>query len=118
LEQLAAFLASQQPKLVAVREIGLDLTMENPQFQRPHPLLYAQLTLVKQHRLPVILHSRRTHDQLAAVLCCLALLLCGVVHGFARSLSQARAFVCLGYYIGVGGTIRYPRAQKTRSVIA
>ncbi len=36
----------------------------------------------------------------------------GVVHGFAGSLSQAQAFIRLGYYIGVGGTITYERAQK------
>lgn len=43
---------------------------------------------------------------------------CGVVHGFAGSLSQAQAFIRLGYYIGVGGTISYERAQKTRNVMA
>ncbi|WAY99718.1 TatD family hydrolase, partial [Serratia marcescens] len=42
----------------------------------------------------------------------------GVVHGFAGSLSQAQAFIRLGYYIGVGGTITYERAQKTRGVMA
>ncbi|QJW57747.1 putative metal-dependent hydrolase YjjV [Serratia plymuthica] len=118
LEQLAGFLASRPPKLVAVGEIGLDLYMENPQFERQQRLLIAQLKLAKQHDLPVILHSRRTHDQLAAALRRVPLPRRGVVHGFAGSLSQAQAFIRLGYYIGVGGTISYERAQKTRSVMA
>jgi len=42
----------------------------------------------------------------------------GVVHGFAGSLQQAQRFVGLGYKIGVGGTITYPRASKTRDVMA
>jgi TatD DNase family protein len=42
----------------------------------------------------------------------------GVVHGFAGSYQQAEAFIKLGYYIGVGGTITYPRASKTRQVMA
>lgn len=42
----------------------------------------------------------------------------GVVHGFSGSLQQAERFVQLGYKIGVGGTITYPRASKTRDVIA
>ena len=42
----------------------------------------------------------------------------GVVHGFAGSLSQAQAFIKLGFAIGVGGTISYARAQKTRQVMA
>lgn len=41
-----------------------------------------------------------------------------MVHGFAGSLEQAQAFIKLGYYIGVGGTISYLRAQKTRNVMA
>lgn len=40
------------------------------------------------------------------------------MHGFAGSLQQAERFVQLGYKIGVGGTITYPRASKTRDVIA
>ncbi|MFP1482813.1 TatD family hydrolase [Escherichia coli] len=37
---------------------------------------------------------------------------------FPGSLQQAERFVQLGYKIGVGGTITYPRASKTRDVIA
>lgn len=118
LEQLAGFLASCPQKLVAVGEIGLDLYMEDPQFERQQRLLKAQLKLAKEYDLPVILHSRRSHDQLAAMLRRAELPRRGVVHGFAGSLSQAQAFIRLGYYIGVGGTISYERAQKTRSVMA
>ena len=118
LEQLAMLLAERPHKLVAVGEIGLDLYMDNPQFERQQSVLLAQLRLAKQHDLPVILHSRRTHDQLAAALRRMQLPRRGVVHGFAGSLSQAQAFIRLGYYIGVGGTITYERAQKTRGVMA
>jgi len=118
LEQLAQCLASQPAKLVAVGEIGLDLFMPDPQFERQQQLLKAQFRLAKQHDLPVILHSRRSHDQLAAMLRQAKLPRTGVVHGFAGSLSQAQAFIRLGYAIGVGGTISYERAQKTRAVMA
>ncbi|PVZ84281.1 metal-dependent hydrolase [Serratia sp. S1B] len=118
LEQLAALLAAKPTKLVAVGEAGLDLFMANPQFMRQQAVLKAQLKLAKQYDLPMILHSRRSHDQLAAILRRGDVPRGGVVHGFAGSLAQAQAFVGLGYYIGVGGTISYPRAQKTRSVVA
>jgi TatD DNase family protein len=118
LELLASFLASLPPKLVAVGEIGLDLYMAEPQFERQQALLKAQLKLAKQYSLPVILHSRRSHDQLAAILRRADVPRRGVVHGFAGSLAQAQAFIRLGYYIGVGGTISYERAQKTRHVMA
>lgn len=105
-------------KLVAIGEIGLDLYMENPQFERQEQMLEAQLKLAKRYDLPVILHSRRTHDLLAVHLKRHSLARTGVVHGFAGSWQQAERFIELGYFIGVGGTITWPRASKTRSVIA
>ena len=115
---LEAALAAKPEKLVAVGEIGLDLYRDNPQFERQQHLLDAQLRLAKQYDLPVILHSRRTHDKLAMHLKRHALPRTGVVHGFSGSLQQAQRFIELGYKIGVGGTITYPRASKTRAVMA
>lgn len=106
------------PKLIAVGEIGLDHYMEDPQPEKQLSLLHEQLSLAKRYDFPVILHSRRTHDILAKILRQAAQPCTGVVHGFAGSLSQAQAFVRAGYYIGVGGTITYERAQKTRATIA
>lgn len=111
-------LQQRSPKLVAIGEIGLDLYMENPLFDKQEAMLDAQLKLAKRYDLPVILHSRRTHDKLAAHLKRHNLPRTGVVHGFSGSLQQAERFVAMGYKIGVGGTITYPRASKTRDVIA
>ncbi|MBS9431594.1 TatD family hydrolase [Photorhabdus hainanensis] len=118
LADLEQCLKQKHEKLVAVGEIGLDLYMAEPQFEKQKALLCAQLRLAKQYELPVILHSRKSHDQLAAILRKVNLPRTGVVHGFAGSLSQAEAFIRLGYYIGVGGTITYERARKTRRVMA
>lgn len=111
-------LQNRPQKMVAIGEIGLDLYMENPLFERQEAILDAQLQLAKRYELPVILHSRRTHDKLAMHLKRHDLPRRGVVHGFAGSLQQAQRFVEMGYRIGVGGTITYPRASKTRNVIA
>lgn len=118
LAALEAKIALKPLKLVAVGEIGLDLYRDNPQFERQQYLLDAQLRLAKRYDLPVILHSRRTHDQLSLHLKRHNLPRTGVVHGFAGSLQQAERLVQLGYKIGVGGTISYPRAKKTRDVMA
>ncbi|MFK3660743.1 TatD family hydrolase [Scandinavium sp. NPDC088450] len=118
LELLAEQIASKPQKLVALGEIGLDLYREDPQFERQVYFLEAQFKLAKRYDLPVILHSRRTHDKLAMLLKRHNLPRTGVVHGFSGSLQQAERFVQLGYKIGVGGTITYPRASKTRDVMA
>ncbi len=118
LDQLQQALERRPAKVVAVGEIGLDLFGDDPQFERQQWLLDEQLKLAKRYDLPVILHSRRTHDKLAMHLKRHDLSRTGVVHGFSGSLQQAERFVQLGYKIGVGGTITYPRASKTRDVIA
>ncbi|WP_045860080.1 TatD family hydrolase [Raoultella terrigena] len=118
LQRLEACLQQRSAKVVAIGEIGLDLYREDPQFDRQQAVLEAQLRLAKRYDLPVILHSRRTHDKLAMLLKRHALARTGVVHGFAGSLQQAERFVQSGYKIGVGGTITYPRANKTREVMS
>lgn len=118
LETLSDYLKLQSQKCVAVGEIGLDLYMQDPLFELQQRVLIAQLKLAKQFDLPVILHSRKSHDQLVALLRRHPVPACGVVHGFAGSLPQAQAFVKLGYSIGIGGTITYERANKTRQAIS
>ena len=118
IEALDEALQTAGDKLVAIGEIGLDLYREDPRFERQQTILDAQLRLAKRHDLPVILHSRRTHDKLAMHLKRIDLPRKGVVHGFSGSLQQAQRFIELGYKIGVGGTITYPRASKTRDVMA
>lgn len=115
---LIDYLKQHSRKCVAVGEIGLDLYMQDPQFETQQTVLSSQLTLAKQFDLPVILHSRKSHDQLAAMLRRYDVPARGVVHGFSGSLSQALVFIKLGYFIGVGGTITYKRANKTRHVVS
>ena len=118
LEKLEGYLCAPPAKVVAIGEIGLDLYRDDPQFARQQAVLDAQLRLAKRYDLPVILHSRRTHDKLAMQLKRHDLPRKGVVHGFAGSLQQAQRFIEMGYSLGVGGTITYPRASKTRDVMA
>ncbi|MBD2814631.1 TatD family hydrolase [Xenorhabdus sp. Flor] len=118
LDELEQKLKEKQSNCVAVGETGLDLYMPEPQFEKQKSFLAAQLVLAKKYELPVILHSRKSHDQLAVMLRKHSVPRTGVIHGFAGSLSQAQAFIRLGFYIGVGGTITYERAKKTRDTIA
>ncbi|AKJ41309.1 TatD family hydrolase [Pragia fontium] len=118
LDRLQQLLSQNNGKLVAVGEVGLDEYMDTPQSDRQVWLLLEQLKLANRFELPVILHSRQTHDKLAKILRQTKQVRTGVVHGFSGSLAQAMAFVRLGYAIGVGGVITYERAQKTRQVMA
>lgn len=122
LDQLAQALYQRGSACSAVAEIGLERGVETllseTLWRKQCDFLEAQLSLAKQFNLPVNLHSRKSHDQLVVFLKRIALPKCGVVHGFSGSYDQAKRFVDLGYKIGVGGTITYQRANKTRQTIS
>ncbi|MBT0727096.1 TatD family hydrolase [Rosenbergiella australiborealis] len=107
-------------QVIAIGEIGVDFY--TPQLtalaSRQWALLSAQLQLAKAYRLPVILHSRKSHDPLSRLLKESSLPATGVIHGFTGSYQQAKRFIDLGFYLGVGGSITYPRANKTREALA
>ncbi|SUT93817.1 TatD family hydrolase [Actinobacillus lignieresii] len=121
LDYLESLLTRQDPQCTAIAEIGLERAVESlcsPElWQKQCEFLETQLAFAKRFNLPVNLHSRRSHDQLSVFLKKAKLTTTGVVHGFAGSYDQAKRFVDLGYKIGVGGTITYARANKTREAI-
>lgn len=121
LDLLESRLSERDPLCTAIAEIGLEKAVTEvatPElWQKQCDFLEAQLALAKRFNLPVNLHSRKTHDVLFTFLKKAKLSNTGVVHGFAGSYDQAKRFVDLGYKIGVGGTITYARANKTREAI-
>ncbi|MFT6589826.1 MAG: TatD DNase family protein [Rhodoferax sp.] len=105
------------PRLVAVGEIGLDFFV--PELcvsilrERQEYFYLAQLKLARRHGLPVILHVRRSADRLLKGLRTVAGLQ-GIAHAFNGSEQQARAFVALGFKLGFGGALTYARALQLR----
>ncbi|NOH80674.1 TatD family deoxyribonuclease [Vibrio sp. RE86] len=109
-------LAERSMKCVAVGECGLDAMIDVPAELQEH-LFLAQIELAKRYKLPLILHARKTHNRLLQLLKEARFNNGGVLHGFAGSYQQAMQFVEMGFYIGVGGVITYPRANKTRQAV-
>lgn len=117
LVQLERWLVSAPPGLVAIGECGLDARIQVPIALQMEYLL-AQLELARAFNLPLILHSRGTHNELLALLSRYRPPAGGVIHAFSGSLQQAEQFWTLGFYLGVGGAITYERAAKTRRAVA
>jgi TatD DNase family protein len=110
------------PRLVAVGEIGLDHFV--PELQSPEVLalqehFYAeQLKIAAQVGLPVILHVRRSADGLLKHLRRMATqgraVKGGIAHAFNGSEQQAMAFVDMGFKLGFGGAMTFERALQIR----
>ncbi|MDO6562594.1 TatD family hydrolase [Amphritea sp. 1_MG-2023] len=111
-------LLQQHPEIVALGEIGLDLFIPDADLRAQLSVLHPQLLLAKQYDKPVLLHVRKAHDQLLKQLRQLKLPRAGLVHAFAGSQQQAVEYLQLGFKLGIGGAITYPRALKLRRLVA
>jgi TatD DNase family protein len=109
------------PHLVAIGEIGLDHFVPelNTPAQRERQLFFyrAQLRLARRHRLPVILHVRRSADALLKALRELPVQ-GGIAHAFNGSAQQAQAFLDLGFKLGFGGAMTFEPALRLRELAA
>jgi TatD DNase family protein len=113
LETLKARLADSQP--VAIGEIGLDFYSPDVDRDAQTELLSVQLQLAVEFQLPVLLHVRKAHDQV------LALLRRyrppgGIAHAFNGSLQQAGQYIDRGFCLGFGGMLTYERSRKLRTL--
>jgi TatD DNase family protein len=112
------------PRLVAVGEIGLDFFVPelqiSPLRERQFHFFRAQLRLAKKYHLPAVLHSRRAVDQVLKHLRELGRLDAdndqwhGIAHAFNGSTQQAQSFIDLGFKLGFGGALTFERALQLR----
>jgi TatD DNase family protein len=109
------------PRLVAVGEIGLDFFVpalcEPAMRERQERFYRHQLRLARKHGLPVILHVRRSADLLLKHLRELPTG-GGIAHAFNGSAEQARAFTDLGLALGFGGAATFEPARRLRALAA
>ena len=111
--------ASNDPRLVAVGEIGLDFFVpelcEPAMRERQWQFYLAQLKLARKHGLPVILHVRRSADLLLKGLRQVGVS-GGIAHAFNGSVQQAQAFIDGGFALGFGGAMTFERATALREL--
>ena len=104
-------------KPLAVGEIGLDHFAEPRDEARQALYFNAQLQIARDNNLPVLLHVRRAIDPVLG-----QLRRCrvpgGIAHAFNGSRQQADEFIRLGFKLGFGGAMTYPRASRIRDLAA
>ena len=102
----------QQPKCVALGEIGLDYHYEDAcprEIQRQ--VFEAQLRLAKELDVPVIVHDREAHGDTMELL--RKYRPKGTVHCFSGSAEMAMELVHIGMNIGLGGVVTFKNARHS-----
>lgn len=121
--QLSDLVSQHKSKLIAIGEIGIDGALKNHVSDQAQNLtkqinfFERQLDIASANQLPVIVHHRKSHPQLQSILKQKQFPLGGIIHGFSGSYEQAKGYIEFGFKLGIGGTITYERAKKTRNAL-
>ncbi len=109
---------SRDARCLAIGEIGLDYYWPEPDHGLQKKWFRRQITLAKEEKLPIVIHSR---DAAADTLSILkeenAAENGGVVHCFSYSAEIAKQCVDMGFYIGVGGVITFKNGRRLKETV-
>lgn len=100
---------------VAVGEIGLDFYAPGFDAAVQQNFFVEQLKIARDFDLPVLLHVRRSIDQVLKGLRRIGVKR-GIAHAFNGSRQQADEFLRLGFKLGFGGALTYPGSTRIRKL--
>lgn len=98
------------PKFIAIGEIGLDYYWTKDTKEKQQVLLEEQLKLAEKYNKPVIIHSREATKDTIDILSKYPNVI-GDIHCFSGSLETAQIYLKMGYSIGVGGVVTFKNAN-------
>lgn len=105
-------------KVVAIGETGLDFHYNNSPRDIQERVFRIHIRLAHQCKLPLVIHSRESDERLLAILKEEeAQKVGGVVHCFTGTEALAREYLDMGFYLGLGGVITFPKAREIREAI-
>jgi len=108
-------LLTTQKKVVAIGEIGLDFYHNRSSRKAQIALLKQQLEMALSLDLPVVIHDREAHGEIQKIVSSFYGLK-GVIHCFSGDYHLAQAFIDMGYYISIPGTVTYKNAVQVQDV--
>ncbi len=98
-------------RIVAVGEIGLDYYWRKDNKEKQRDLFQKQLDLAVKHQMPVVIHCRDAIQELYDILFQYKGKVKGVIHCFSGSYEMARAFIELGFVLGIGGVLTFKNSK-------
>lgn len=105
---------------IAIGEIGLDYHGDFKtewDYANQKKWFIAEIELARSINLPIVVHSRDACKDTFDIIKEYARDLTGIIHCFAYEKEIAKEYVKLGYYLGIGGTVTFKNARKTKEVV-
>ncbi len=110
-------MALNNPKVVAIGEIGLDYHYDFSPREVQKERFIQQLELAAKLKLPVIIHNRESHGDMMNILEEKKNILTGgVMHCYSGSWEMAERLLDLGFYISLAGPVTFKNAKRAVEV--
>jgi TatD DNase family protein len=109
---------ARHPKNVAIGEIGLDYYWDTPDRAVQKRWFERQMELAKELKLPMIIHSRdAANDTFRMMKEAKAETAGAILHCFGYGVEQARQYLSLGFYLGIGGVVTFTNGRKLKEAV-
>jgi len=104
-------------KFAGVGEIGIDLYWDKTFVKEQETVFRRQIELANQHKLPIIIHSRESFEEIYRILSdCKKEVPFGIFHCFTGNGEQAKRAIDLGFYLGIGGVVTFKNSGLDKVV--
>ena len=100
-------------KIVAIGEIGLDYYNGPQDKEKQIKIFEEQLALAEKYNKPVIIHTRNAHKDTIASLNKYPNVK-GIIHCFSEGLNEAKEYISLGFYLGIGGIVTFKNSDLSK----
>ena len=109
---------AQDPKVIAIGEIGLDYYYSAENKASQQAVFASQIDVANQLNKPVIIHTRQAREDTIRLLRDNQAEKCGgVLHCFTENYEMAKQALDLGFYISISGIITFKNAEDLREVV-
>lgn len=110
---------AKHPRVVAIGEIGLDYYWDTPDREIQKLWFARQMELARECKLPLVIHSRdAANDTYRMMKEAKADELGAIIHCFGYGVEQARQYLNMGFYLGIGGVVTFTNGKKLKEVVA
>lgn len=105
-------------KIVGIGECGIDQHYPDFNLKRQQDAFHAQIQLALEHNLALVIHSRDSDEETYQALAAYKgeKNFRGTIHCFSSNESYAKKYLDLGFVLGFGGTVTYPKNETLRNV--